>query len=240
MEEPDVMRALDPFKREAKFRDEVLAVYYKLEDDCDNSEQYDDYLMEVEDMVHALVHGEDVPSIRAKLADYKRKWGELSAVNRSRRSEKLKQICATELRERQEFEQRCAEKLEAEKRRLAGLHSDKQRAQLNIADGRVAAAEDSRATGARAAAEPGVRGLLEQDLFLDPAALPPRMREKKQETQHVSSRSRGTMTEAAAAAAGCSQLGFLRAAQEWAFQMDAVAFLPFACGALQCVPLTES
>jgi hypothetical protein len=201
-------------------------VYYKLEDDFETTEQYDDYLMEVEDMVHGLVHGEEVPAIRAKLAEYKRKWGELSAVNRSRRSEKFKQICAAEVRERQEYEQRCAEKLEADKRRLAGLHSEKQRAQLNIADGRNGAAEPSHATPGRAMSDGGRAALFERDLFLDPVALPARMREKKQETQHSSSRSRGATSEAAAIAAGCSRHALLRAAQEWAFQLDAITFVP--------------
>jgi hypothetical protein len=217
----DPARFLDPFKKEAKFREEVLAAFYKIEEDFENTELYDDYLVEVEDMVHALCHGEDMPAVRAKLAQYKRNWGELSAVNRSRRAEALKQICAAEDRERMEFEQRCAEKLEAEKRRLAGLHSEKQRAQLNISDGR--AMDPARATGA---ASGGGYALTERELFVDPAALPARMREKKQETQQATAQSRDHTTEAAAIAAGCAQRSLLVAMQQWSFQAEALAFTP--------------
>lgn len=220
----EVQRALDPFKMEAKFREEVLAVYCKVEEDFESNEQYDDYLMEVEDMVHALCYGEDVPAVRAKLAEYKRKWGELSAVNRSRRAESFKQACATEERERQDFEQRCAEKLEAEKRRLAGLHSEKQRAQLNMADGR-AFLVDPCAVAVSAATHGGSATLSERELFMDPTSVPARMREKKQETAHATSR-RVVTTEAAAAAAGCSQRALLESALGWALQMEAITFVP--------------
>ncbi|KAG8465385.1 hypothetical protein KFE25_002692 [Diacronema lutheri] len=222
----DVRSLLDPFKKEAKFRDEVLAVYYKVEEDFESSEQYDDYLMEVEDMIHALCHGEDVLAVRAKLAEYKRKWGELSAVNRSRRAEGFKQVCAADERERLEFAQRCAEKLELEKRRLAGLQSEKQRAQLNIANGRPGVVELPRAAVASTTSATNAHLLSETDLFVDPGALPARMREKKQETSYAASRSQPAASEAAALAAGCSQRALLQAAQAWAFQLEALTFVP--------------
>lgn len=226
MADPDELRATSAYKKESKFRDEVLAVYYKVEEDFESREQYDDYLMEVEDMVHGLCHGEDVPAVRARLAQYKREWGELSAVNRSRRAEGFKQICVAEERERQDFEQRCAERLEAEKRRLAGLHTEKQRAQLSMADGRVAAVGAPPAAAASAATDGRPHGLTERELFVDPTAVPSRMREKKQETSHATLRTRVVTTEAAATAAGCSQRALLQSALQWALQMEAIAFAP--------------
>lgn len=193
---------MEDFRDEAKHRKEVMEAYWKVEKDFDNSDEYDEYLMEVEDMVHALCHGENVSAVRQKLAEYKRTYGKHSALHRSRREEEYKQICDADELERIEAEKRRIEKLEAEKRRLAGLHSEKQSAQLNIAAG---SADLSRVAAALAPTRSAPGATLERDLFIDPAALPAQMRASKQETQQTSSRIHSKISEAASIAAGCSQ-----------------------------------
>lgn len=213
----------NPFQLEKRYRDEILAVYFKCEEDFEDVEEYNEYLMEVEDMVHSLMNDENTPATRAKLAQYKKQYGELSAANRSRRAVAYRQMQEADERERLEREQRRLEQHEADERRLHGRIAEKRTAQISIAEGRGAA---TTATAAPPAAS------LTAELLVDPAAVPLHMREEKQETRQAPSRGRGATEEArakerrAAQAAGYSQRLWLQHAVLWACQGDGLEFVP--------------
>mmetsp|Transcript_21075 Transcript_21075/g.56763 ORF Transcript_21075/g.56763 Transcript_21075/m.56763 type:complete len:234 (+) Transcript_21075:17-718(+) len=223
------LRVLDAYKLERKYREEVLAAYYKREEDFDTPDEYDEYLMEVEDLVHSLVHQEGVAATRAKLAEYKRAFGELSAANRSRRQVTYRQLVAEDEREQQEREQRRAQQREAEEQRLRGIVSTKLAEQESIAQGR--GVPDALLAGRRTA-QAAARGFCEADLVVDTAAVPAHMREQKQEARQAPA-AQGTAVaaaDAAAAAAGFSMLLWLRYARDWATQGDALVFEAAAGG----------
>ena len=47
------------FKKDNEARKLVLSVYNKVESDFPNIEQYDDYLMKIEEDIDKLVHGKE-------------------------------------------------------------------------------------------------------------------------------------------------------------------------------------